>query len=423
MPPRVGGPFPKVEAGLRLLRDPTAFFAAARAEHGDTYAVDAFGYRLLCVFSPEGVKNLWAVPEEQASKGLADYALLRHKVPDELFAGRRTRPHDLFRSDDTASYLANLERALDAQLAEMGDKGSVELFALTRRLGHRLGLASWGGVVGESAKYLDRLIPALDRLDAADSFVHPQRGLWSMLTRKRAARRAIAELDRSFAEVIEIRESEGLDETELFARICARWADAPGGERHVGIARDIALVHMGSMSNLFAALAWTLIHVLERPELIELVCEDDALLDRVTFESIRLRQRSIVLRQVLRPTELCDEETAYQAEPGVFLATMMSVTNTTALANLDRFDPRNYRGPRFERAGELPAKELVTTFGHGRHACPAQVFSVAAIRTTVQRLLRHYTFTRKFRDPQPLARQLGGIARADRACPVEYHLR
>jgi cytochrome P450 len=136
-----------------------------------------------------------------------------------------------------------------------------------------------------------------------------------------------------------------------------------------------------------------------------------------------LRQRSIVLRQVLKTTELSDEKTTYRAEPGVFLATMMSVTNTTASPGLDVFDPGNYRGPRFNRAGELSAKELVTTFGHGKHSCPAQVFSVSAIRHSVGRLLDRYALVKRFRDPQPLRRQLGGVARADRPCRVEYRLR
>lgn len=414
---------PWVGAGFGLLRDPTTFFRKARERHGDTYAVDAFGYRLLCVFSPEGVRNLWAVPEAQASKGLADYALLRHKVPDELFVGRRTRPHDLFRSDDTSTYLRNLEQAIEEQLEELGSQGETELFALTRRLGHRVGLASWGGVSGELKHYLDRLIPALDRLDASDSFVHPHRGLIAVATKKRAAHRAIATLDESLGEIVAAHRSRGSDDNDLFARICKTWDDLESPEREIGIARDIVLVHMGSQSNLFAAMAWTLIHLLERPELIEEAIHNPELVDRVAFESIRLRQRSIVLRQVLKPTELSDEKARYRAEPGVFLATMMSVTNVDAAPGLDVFDPGHYRGPRFNRVGELETKELVTTFGHGKHACPAQVFSVSAIRHSVMRLLERYTFTTHFRDPQPLRRQLGGIARADRACRVSYRVR
>ena len=46
--------------------------------------------------------------------------MLRRKVPDELFAGRRTLPHELFGRDDVASYLANLDWALDVAAAELG---------------------------------------------------------------------------------------------------------------------------------------------------------------------------------------------------------------------------------------------------------------------------------------------------------------
>ncbi|MDP6978918.1 MAG: hypothetical protein QF570_10000 [Myxococcota bacterium] len=190
-----------------------------------------------------------------------------------------------------------------------------------------------------------------------------------MVTNKRAARRAIAELDETLGEIITTREREGLDPNDLFARICASWNDVEGE------ARNIVLIHMGSMSNLFAALAWTLVHILERPEIQERVRTDSELLDRATYESIRLRQRSIVLCQVLRPTELCDEKTAYLAGPGVFLTTMMPVMNTTALPDLDGFDPE------------------------------------------------HFRLTRKFSDPQPLRRQIGGVARADRSCRVIYRLR
>lgn len=409
-------------AGIGLLRDPTEFFRRARRRYGDTYVVDAFGYRLLCVFSAEGVRNLWAVPEAEASKGLADYALLRHKVPDELFAGRRTRPHNLFRSDDTATYLRNLEQAVDEQLQELGDSGSTELFALTKRLGHRVGLASWGGVVGESAHYLDRVIPHLDKLDASDSFVYPHRGLIAVATKKRAAHRAIAALDAAFAEIVASRDASQVKHEDLFGRICATWDDEPSPAREVGIARDVALVHMGSQSNLFAAMAWTLVHLLERPALLERALTEPALIDQVAFESIRLRQRSIVLRQVLRPIALADEHASYLAAPGVFLTTMMSVTNVDAADGLGEFDESNYRGPRFNRVGELPSKELVTTFGHGRHACPAQVFSIEAIRRSIQGLLSRYEITPRFRDPQPMRRQLGGVARASAPCRVDYRL-
>ena len=45
---------------------------------------DAFGHRMVCLFSPEGVRSLYALPEHEASFGLATYRLIRFKIPEEL---------------------------------------------------------------------------------------------------------------------------------------------------------------------------------------------------------------------------------------------------------------------------------------------------------------------------------------------------
>ena len=423
---------PWLGSGLGLLRDPTAFFQRCRDSVGETFVVDAFGYRLLCVFSAEGVRNLWAVPEEEASKGLADFALLRHKVPDDLFLGRRTFPHGLFGRDNAPVYADNLRQAVQVELEGLGDTGTVEIFSFTRRLAHRVGLASWAGPQAASARYLPRLAAALDRLDSSESFVYPAKAFVTVLGRKRGERRALAEIEMLFDEILsdEILPDEILPGTDtviaapLFERICAAWADVAGAERRRGIARDIVLVHMGSQSNLFAAIGWTLVNILERPELLERVRNGDReLLQRCGHESIRLAQRSIVLRQVLKPMELSDEATSYRVDPGVFLATMMSVTNTSAAEGLAEFNPDNYPTARFAQSDRLPARELVTTFGHGRHSCPAQSFSIEAICQAVGALLQDFDLQPLYRPPQPLRRQIGGVARADRPCPLRYRRR
>ena len=43
--------------------------------------------------------------------------MLRRKLPDEIFDGRRILPSTLFRRDDVAGYLANLDRALEQTTA------------------------------------------------------------------------------------------------------------------------------------------------------------------------------------------------------------------------------------------------------------------------------------------------------------------
>lgn len=423
-PPQAPGRLPWVGAGLGLLRDPTAFFQRCRERLGDTFAVDAFGYRLLCVFSPEGVKQLWALPEAEASKGAADFALLSHKVPRALFAGRRTFPHGLFGQEEMEVYLANLREAVEIELRGLGQAGSFEIFAFTRRLAHRVGLACWGGIEAASPRYLPRLARLFDRLDSSESFVHPSRAFLTVATRKRRERRAMEEIEALFREILARRSPAAEPSGDLFERICSAWGDMEGPERESGIARDVILVHLGSQSNLFAAMGWTLVNLLARPELLERVRGGDLeLLERCANESIRLAQRSIVLRRALRPVEIADEKTRYRVAPGGFLATMMSVTNTTAAPGLDAFDPDHYRGPVYTGYRELPARELVSTYGHGRHSCPAQRFSTSAIRLSLAALLGRFELEPGYVAPRPLRRQLGGVARADRRCPVSYRLR
>ena len=125
--------------------DAVAAIAAARARHGDTFVVESGREHYLFTFSSAGVESFYALTEETASKAVADYLMLRRKLPDDIFVGRRTLPSTLFRRDDVASYLANLDRALELTTTELGPAGSVDVFDLMRRLGHRMGLASWAG--------------------------------------------------------------------------------------------------------------------------------------------------------------------------------------------------------------------------------------------------------------------------------------
>src|SRR5277367_2136668 len=156
MTPRRGGgpptpdPMPAIATGVRLpwddvVEDPVAALADARSRLGDTFVVESGDDRYLFLFSPMGVTALYGLPEETASKGVADWRMLRRKLPEEVFAGRRVLPHQLFGREDVATYLHNVGTALDDTVLELGAMGDVEVFELTRRLGHRVGLASWGG--------------------------------------------------------------------------------------------------------------------------------------------------------------------------------------------------------------------------------------------------------------------------------------
>jgi cytochrome P450 len=423
MPPRAAGPLPWVGAGFALLRDPTAFFARLRRRLGDTFIVDAFGYRLMCVFSAAGVRALYALPEEMASKGLADLELLRHKLPDELLRDRRLRPHDLFGGDDVEHYLDTVDHAVDLELAGLGSAGTFDAFGFARRLGQRIGLACWGGREASSPPHFNRLLPLLERLDASDAFVRPASVFAVWATRKRRERRAVRAIEAVMAEVLHERAARGVT-GDILARIVAAWDGSGDTARVSGIARDVVMLHMGSQSNLPAALGWTLVDLVRRQELVARVrAGDAALVERCASESIRLAQRSITLRAVRRPVTLDDGQCTYALSPGVMLATMLPVTNSTAAPDLARFDPARWDGRRLIEPEGLAARELVSTFGHGRHACPAQRFSISSIRIAVTRLVGGFDLEPRFTRVDPRRRQLGGVARAAAPCPVAYRAR
>src|SRR5262245_20111395 len=210
MPPHVGGVVPWLGAGAGLLRNPTEFFRRARARLGDTFVADVFGYRLFCVFSPEGVRRLYALPEDQASFNLATFELvMKRKVPLDLLIGRRNFPHHLFGKQDVEDYLEHLEEAVRLQIEELGDRGRFEIFATMRRLGHRLGLASWAGREAADGAALDRLVPFFDSLDSGDSFVRPAQAFVTYATRKRREHRAMEGIEAIIGDILRQRQARG----------------------------------------------------------------------------------------------------------------------------------------------------------------------------------------------------------------------
>ncbi len=417
---------PPVAVGVALpwdapVENPVAALAETRRALGDTFVVHSGDDQYLFTFSPVGVASFYALPEDRASKGVADWRMLRRKLPDEMFAGRRTMPHQLFGRDDVTSYLANVERALDATVDELGASGEVEVFALTARLGHRVGLASWGGPGSDRGDRFNRLAEAFGVLDAAESFVHPDAMAAIAASDKRAERSALEVIVELIGEAVDqLPGSES--EHELFTRIANRWATESPGERRMGVALDVALIHLASMSNLFAAIGWQLIDLFEHPdEAARISTGDEALARRCALESTRLAQRSIMARYVLAPVALDVGTAVYDVAAGVTVATLLPLTNTSAGPGLDRWDPDRWSGRRLADSSPLAAVELVTTFGHGRHTCPAQSFSLAAMTSAAARLLASFEFVPQWRGrPGPVNAQIGGVARAAGPCLVRY---
>ncbi len=418
-------PLPPVAEGIGLpwdvaVDDAVAELARAREQYGDTFVVETGRDRYLFTFSPVGVESFYALPEESASKGVADYLMLRRKLPDEIFDGRRTLPGGLFRKGDVANYLVNLRAALETTTVELGGSGTVDVFAVTRRLGHRMGLASWAGPGCAEGEAFERLVVAFDTLDGSDAFVHPDAMAAVAASGKAAELAALAEITEVIGAVVD--EQGGSD---LFARIVEAWDGEADDVRRQGVAWDIALIHIASMSNLAAALGWSLVDLVEHPdEAAAVVAGDQALAERCTLESTRLAQRSIMGRTVMAPVDLDDGTTTYTVGPGATIATLLPLTNTSSAPGYEDWQPDRWNRSRLADPSALASPTLVTAFGHGKHSCPAQPFSLAAMSMAVTHLLSAYELEAGWSAyPVPVPAQIGGVARADGACPLRYRAR
>ena len=295
------------------------------------------------------------------------------------------------------------------------------MFRLTRRLGHRVGLASWGGPGAATGDRFEALVAALDALDGSDAFVHPDAMAAVAASGKAAEVAALAAVAEQVGHACG--ELPGHErEHPLFTRLAAAWAGEPSEVAATGVADDVALIHVASMSNLFAALGWALVDLLGHPtEASRVAGGDRVTAEACALESIRLAQRSIMSRYVLAPVALDVGDAVHQVPPGVTVATLLPLTNLTSAPGLAEWDPTRWRGRRLADPSALAAVELVTAFGHGRHTCPAQPFSLAAMTASLRRLLGTFRWDTGWTGrPVPVQAQIGGVARASAPCPVSY---
>jgi cytochrome P450 len=211
----------------------------------------------------------------------------------------------------------------------------------------------------------------------------------------------------------------------LFTRVVAEWANESPGDAARGVAGDVALIHVASMSNLFAALGWALVDLLAHPDAAAGVAAGDRVwTEACALESVRLAQRSIMARYVLSPITFDVGDAVFEIAPGATVATLLPLTNASSAPGLEGWEPARWKGRRLADTSVLDAVELVTAFGHGRHTCPAQPFSLAAMTTSLTRLLTAFLFTPEWpARPQPVQAQIGGVARAGGPCPMTYRLK
>jgi cytochrome P450 len=442
-PPQIPGP-PFLGCAVDFLRAPTDFLKASRARLGDVFQARIFGFDLLFVFSPAGLRSLYQLPEDVASFTEATRALIGLKLPPSLLSGDMRMFHHLFGKDRMEGYVAHVLDAVREETDRLGDRGEIEVFGHMKGLVHKIGFRCWAGREAASPRYLGRLVELFERLDPEQAFVHPARMILTILTRKAPERRALRDVQAILTSIRAERRRRGVREGDMLEQLEELYADRPDAERDASIAKDVVLLHLASQTNLYASMSWVLVDLLAHPEHRDrFLAEARALaathgpaflgdpralakmahFERCAQESIRIAQRSITLRKVLRPCTLDAGSSRYEVRPGVYVATLLSVMNS-AFDGLDVYDPDHYddRGRIAERV-KLPTRESVSTFGHGRHACVGERFAMNVMKITLASYLERFTLTPRYAAPAPPPGQMGAVSRAAAPCVVAYERR
>ena len=306
-----------------------------------------------------------------------------------------------------------------------------------RTLEQRVGYALWIAPEAADARWWQRLKAQFDLIDQERAFVDPHETLVTIKTDKAAERAALAEIGAIVDEIVAAHDAAPAADAEppraTIDMLRERFADEPPEVARRKLIHSAINLNNGFLSNLYAAVGWMIVHVLLRPDVRERVVAEIAdtrarygadfarsgvaldrmgYLEQVMMESVRLAQSSITLRKVLVPLDFDDGARTYRVEPGVYITTMLSVSNRRTPA-LKRFDADNFA--RMRPAPHLIAdgSETISTFGHGKHACPALRFSHYMAKIVIAKLLDRFTLEPLFDAAEPARRQLGGVARPE----------
>ncbi len=432
-PPIVRDELAHIGAGLRFAQSPTNFLAQLRREYGDTFLVDVFGYKLFCVFSPIGLKSLYAAAEDAASFGMATFDMLGFKTPLDIFMDADIDLfYELLVPDKVAAYVNDFAEVVAQVIAEWGDVGELNVFDAIRTLEQRVGFKVWMGEEATQDGVWQQFKAHFDVLSQENAFVSPQLTLATLTSGKAREKDAVAGIMALVAGIVARRESESDWPEDNFTFLYHRFRSEDAQVTLRKLTHNIINANQGFLSNLYAALSWALINLKQHPQAQQrqeaeladtrvrygehFLASQQALdsmrfCEQLLMESVRLAQRSITLRKVMKEIQFDAGDALYTIQPGVYITTMLSVINTQT-PELARFDPDHYQGRRIHPDLIAQGKETISTFGHGAHACPAQKFSHNMCKVLLAQLLENFDFDPLDIAVEPSSSQMGGVARA-----------
>lgn len=430
-PPIVRGSLPFIGAGIDWLKNPKEFLNQKRKEVGDIFILEAFGLKLFFVFSPDGLKDFYSVPETEASFQQATRGFLGFKVPEELMAGTLNVILPVLNRNFQSSWLQIFNDTMDEEFNSHPGRFSFDIFKWTKKMVHKSGFRAWIGEEAVQPDMLAKITSLYESLDPEQGFTDMSSLVSTIVTRRSKEKSSLEKLVKIFEDIYRNRKEKKGD---LFESLHEGYATLPEHKRFRQVAIDIIVIHMASQSNLFAAIAWTVINLILYPEYSDAVRKGNDeladkfgpdfiknanalaqmdLLEQCFHESIRLAQQSLTLRLVGKPIKIQD----YTVVPGYYIATLLSCLNLQQdhfKDDASQFLPEKHylRGGKINPECIVPgATYAISTFGHGPHTCPGQRFAILLAKTIVSRLFEGAELSVKDRNIKIIETQMGAVGR------------
>jgi cytochrome P450 len=415
-----------------------------------------FGAEMLFTFDPVGLRSLYQVRESDASFTEATRGLLGLKLPPAAIEGTLHKFHRAMKPDLMKTYVSVMSRVVDDSLATLGQGGTFEIFSHCKGLMHAIGFSCWINEHALEPIIFSELVQIFDQLDPEQGFQSLGSLTFTIASCKFRERRALAQLAKVVRNIHD--QNDGTEHDNLSALYEANKHLSPA-EQDARVALDVFQFHLASLANLYAAISWVFVNILQDPQ----HCNVDGIrqemqqldeqfgeewmrdmsvlnnqmlwLECVIQESLRLAQQSITLRKVVRPTVVSFSDSRHQfvLKKGVYIATLLSITNVdeksasdSELSDypLEEFHPARYQGTCDGKTQSKLAERScsISTFGHHFHACPGQRLAIIAIKLIVCRYMSSLSMTAKFKHASIPPASVGAIARSATPCMVEYEL-
>eukprot|EP01091_Cochliopodium_minus_P002260 TRINITY_DN12123_c0_g1_i1.p1 TRINITY_DN12123_c0_g1~~TRINITY_DN12123_c0_g1_i1.p1 ORF type:complete len:485 (-),score=111.29 TRINITY_DN12123_c0_g1_i1:30-1391(-) len=434
-PPIVKGNIPFLGAGLDFVKNPTKFLNEQRKIHGDIFLLHAFGVKMFFVFSKEELIEFYKVPEKDASFNEATRGFLGYKVPEEILSGTMKTVLVVLKSQKEFS--SSFDKTIQNEIANLPETGKFEIFAFLKSIVHKVGFNYWIGDEAANEKTFNELVSNFNAIDPEQGFKDMSSLFSSILNKRSKEREALYNMVKIIRNIVEERRKKNVTKGDFIEALLQEYKDLPVEKQFLQSTIDILVLHMASQANLYAAISWTIINLIQYPsyfnrirdninELKEVyedwTCENSLkkmeLLDQCFNESIRLAQQSLTLRLVMNPVNIGK----YKIVPGYYIATLLSCLNVdeSILPNASKFAPEEHYENGKIKGFIQGADYSVSAFGFAVHHCPGKKFATISSKIIISHIIDKLDLTPDFTTPKILETQMGAVGRTVDPCFVSY---